>query len=217
MSDPLETALRDAARSLPVADAAGAGRRRARRAADEGLLDVAYATADSPLGPLLLAATERGVVRLAFDTAEREAVLEQLARRVSPRVLEAPTRLDPARRQLEEFFAGRRRAFDVPLDLRLADGFRRRVLEATAAVPYGGRTTYTAVAGAAGSPRGVRAAGTALAVNPLAVFVPCHRVLPASGALGGYAGGPERKRWLLELEGGGAPTASRNDGGATVR
>ena len=216
MPDELETALRRAALGLPGAgDAPTADL--PRRAQAAGLLDVGYTTVDSPLGPLLLAATERGVVRLAFDTSDHDAVLEQLAGRLSPRVLEAPRRLDPARRQLEEFFLGSRRRFDVPLDWALVDGFRRRVLEATAGVPYGGSTTYAAVATQAGSPRAVRAAGTALAVNPLALFVPCHRVLRAGGAVGEYAGGTERKRWLLELERSGEPPSrSGSDAGGTA-
>ena len=200
MSDSLETALRATTGLLDLADPPAPAL--APRAEAEGLLDVAYATLDSPLGRLLLAATPRGVVRVAFDTSDPDAVLQSLAARISPRVLEAPGRLDLARRELDEFFAGRRREFDVPLDWRLVEGFRRRVLEATAGVPYGGRTTYTAVATAAGSPRGVRAAGTALGANPLPLFVPCHRVLPMSGATGGYGGGVERKRWLLGLESG---------------
>ncbi len=201
MSDGLEAALRRAAEDLPPADVGPAAAALAERAAREGLLDVAYARLDSPLGPLLVAATSRGVVRVAYEDEPPDRVLEQLAERLSPRVLEAPARLDPARRELEEFFAGRRRRFKVPLDLTLVRGFTRRVLEATAQVPYGGRTTYTAVATAAGSPRGVRAAGNALGANPVPLLVPCHRVLRLGGALGGYTGGVHRKEWLLALEG----------------
>jgi methylated-DNA-[protein]-cysteine S-methyltransferase len=176
--------------------------RLAERAAAEGLLDVAYAPVDSPLGPLIVAATPDGIVRLAFDNERRDAVLGELAARVSPRVLEAPSRLDPARRQLDEYFSGHRTAFDLPLDWALTTGFRRLVLDATARIPFGSTGTYRSVATAAGSPRAVRAAGTALATNPIPIIVPCHRVLRSDGALGGYRGGAERKDLLLRLESG---------------
>jgi methylated-DNA-[protein]-cysteine S-methyltransferase len=172
----------------------------AERAAAEGLLDVAYAPVDSPLGPLVVAATPEGIVRLAFDNEPRDAVLGELATRVSPRVLEAPARLDAARRQLDEYFEGRRTAFELALDWALTAGFRRQVLDATAAIPYGRTGTYTSVATEAGSPRAVRAAGSALATNPIPIIVPCHRVLRADGALGGYRGGADRKERLLRLE-----------------
>ena len=172
----------------------------AARAASEGLLDVACATVDSPVGTLLLAATPRGVVRLAFENEPEEQVLRQLAERVSPRILRAPARLDRARRELDEYFAGRRTAFGVPLDWALTSGFRREVLAATAQIPYAGTATYRSVATAAGSPNAFRAAGTALAKNPIPILIPCHRVLPAGGALGQYRGGPDRKRRLLNLE-----------------
>jgi methylated-DNA-[protein]-cysteine S-methyltransferase len=167
----------------------------------ERLLDVAYARYDSPIGELLLAATPRGLVRVGFPTEDPDATLAQLAARVSPRVLESPARLDSARRELDEYFAGRRRAFELPLDWQLTRGFRRRVLEATARIPFGETSTYTAMAGAAGSPRAHRAAGSALGSNPLPVVVPCHRVLRIGGALGGYGGGLEVKQTLLRLEG----------------
>jgi methylated-DNA-[protein]-cysteine S-methyltransferase len=170
----------------------------AERAAQEGLLDVAYARVDSPLGALLLAATPAGIVRLAFE--EEERVLDQLAARVSPRVLEAPARLEQARRELDEYFAGRRTRFDLPLDRTLTTGFRRDVLAAAEHIPYGGTGTYRSVATAAGSPRAVRAAGTALATNPIPIIVPCHRVLRSDGALGGYRGGAARKEALLRHE-----------------
>jgi methylated-DNA-[protein]-cysteine S-methyltransferase len=173
-------------------------------AAEAGLLDVAYATADSPLGKLLLAATPRGLLRVAYlETDDEESILEQLARTVSPRVLAAPAKLDDPRRELEEYFGGARRRFELPLDWRLMRGFGRRVLEVTARIPYGSVSTYKEVAAAAGSPRGSRAAGNALGANPLPIVVPCHRVLHSGGGLGGYTGGIERKQLLLDVERGG--------------
>jgi methylated-DNA-[protein]-cysteine S-methyltransferase len=165
-----------------------------------GILDVAYRTLDTPVGPLLLAATEAGLVRVAYTREGHERVLEQLATRVSPRVLLAPRRLEPAAREIEEYFAGRRRTFDLPLDLRLASGFRRAVLDHLPEIGYGTTASYAAVAAAAGSPRAVRAVGTACATNPLPVVVPCHRVVRSDGTLGHYAGGVEAKRALLDLE-----------------
>ena len=168
-------------------------------AAAAGLLDVAYATLDSPVGRILLATTEHGLVRLAYlDGSEDEDVaLSDLAAKLSPRVLESPRRLDEPRRELDEYFAGRRRQFELPLDWQLTHGFGRRVLQATARIPYGSVSTYKGVATEAGSPRGFRAAGNALGSNPLPIIVPCHRVLHADGGLGGYTGGLERKRVLL--------------------
>jgi methylated-DNA-[protein]-cysteine S-methyltransferase len=167
----------------------------AAAAAAAGVLDVAYTTTDSPLGTLLLAGTDTGLVRVAYlEFVDRDAVLQSLADRVSPRVLEAPRRLDGPRRELDDYFGGRRRAFDLPLDRRLMSDFMRRVLSATATIPYG------AVAREAGSPRGSRAAGNALGSNPMPIVIPCHRVLHADGGIGGYTGGLERKRILLELE-----------------
>lgn len=184
-----------------TAEAAAA--RLAERAAAAGLLDVAYARTDSPVGPLFLAATERGLVRLAFapEAGAEQAALAELARTVSPRVLEVPARLDPVRRELDEYFEGRRRRFDLPVDWRLVRGFNRAVLEATAALGYGQTASYTEVAARAGSPRAYRAAGNALNRNPVPVVVPCHRVLHSSGGLGGYGGGLDAKRFLLRLEG----------------
>jgi methylated-DNA-[protein]-cysteine S-methyltransferase len=171
-------------------------------AASAGLLDVAYATLDSPVGTLFLASTPEGLVRIAYlDGDEEDSVLEQLAANVSPRVLEAPRKLDEPRRELDEYFAGTRRRFELPLDWRLSRGFRRRVLEATARIPYGSVSSYKLVAAQAGSPRGSRAAGNALGANPLPIVVPCHRVLRAGGGLGGYTGGIRRKRRLLAVEG----------------
>ena len=173
----------------------------AAAAAAAGMLDLAYATTDSPLGPLLLASTDQGLVRVAYlEFVDRDAVLQSLADRVSPRMLEAPRRLDGPRRELDEFFGGRRREFDVALDRRLMTDFTRRILTATAAIPYGSVSTYGAVAREAGSPRGSRAAGNALGSNPMPIVIPCHRVLHADGGIGGYTGGLERKRTLLELE-----------------
>jgi len=187
----------------------------ADRAAAAGLLDVAYSHLDSPLGPLLLAATEAGLVRLAYlETADEAAVLEQLARRISPRILAAPRRLDAAARELEEYFGGRRRRFEVAIDWRLTHGFGRRVLEATARIPFGSVSTYKAVAAGAGNPRAFRAAGGALGANPIPIIVPCHRVLHATGGLGGYTGGLERKRALLRIEGAPPSRARRKAAGA---
>jgi methylated-DNA-[protein]-cysteine S-methyltransferase len=166
-----------------------------------GLLDVAYAEHESPVGRLLLAATRRGLVRVAYLDGPPEARLESLAAAISPRLLHAPARLDSVRRQLDEYFAGRRRAFELPLDWQLTHGFGRRVLRATARIPFGAVSSYAGVAGAAGSPRAFRAAGNALGANPLPIVVPCHRVLATGGGLGGYTGGVERKRTLLAVEG----------------
>lgn len=171
-------------------------------AASAGLLDVAYTTFDSPAGTLLLAATPRGLVRLAYLDApgQEDAVLEKLAAELSPRVLSAARRLDEPRRELDEYFAGQRRDFDLTLDWQLTRGFGRRVLQVTADIPFGSVSTYKAVAAQAGSPRGSRAAGNALGSNPIPIIVPCHRVLHSTGGLGGYTGGLERKRLLLEIE-----------------
>jgi methylated-DNA-[protein]-cysteine S-methyltransferase len=173
----------------------------ARRAAAAGLADVAYGTMDSPVGPLLVAVTDRGLVRVAFSSERSEEVLAELASRVSPRVLRDPARTDEIRRELDEYFAGQRRRFDVRVDWSLVRGFAQGVLRATARVPFGTTTTYRQMAEAAGSPRASRAAGNALGSNPIPIVVPCHRVLHSGGGLGGYAGGLERKRTLLTLEG----------------
>jgi methylated-DNA-[protein]-cysteine S-methyltransferase len=171
-------------------------------AAAAGLLDVAYATLDSPVGKLLVAATEGGLVRIAYlDNGEEDSLLADLVERISPRLLAAPRRLDEPRRELDEYFAGRRQRFELALDWQLSHGFGRRVLRATARIPYGSVSTYKLVATDAGSPRGFRAAGNALGSNPLPIIVPCHRVLHADGGLGGYTGGLERKRLLLAVEG----------------
>jgi methylated-DNA-[protein]-cysteine S-methyltransferase len=174
--------------------------RLAEQAEREGLLDVAYRTIDSPFGSLLLAATPNGLVRVAFAGEDHDLVLARLATAVSPRVLRAPLRLDGAARQLAEYFAGRRRVFDLPVDLQLARGFRRTVLGHLRAIPYGVTETYAAVAKAAGNPTAVRAAAGACSHNPLPLVIPCHRVVRSDGTIGQYLGGTEAKRFLLALE-----------------
>jgi methylated-DNA-[protein]-cysteine S-methyltransferase len=174
--------------------------RLAGRAAAEGTLDVAYRTLDTPVGLLLLAATGQGLVRVAYQSEDHARVLESLAARLSPRILSAPARLDTAAREIDEYFAGRRREFDLPLDFSLARGFRRVVLTHLPGIGYGQTASYAAVAVVAGSPRAVRAVGTACATNPLPVVVPCHRVIKSDGSYGRYLGGPAAKRLLLDLE-----------------
>jgi methylated-DNA-[protein]-cysteine S-methyltransferase len=178
-------------------------RLRARLAAAaqrDGILDVAYRIVDSPVGPLLLAATEAGLVRVAYASEEHDAVLQALADRISPRVLNAPARLDAAARELGEYFIGQRRSFDLPLDWRLSAGFRRAVLSHLTEIGYGHTASYAAVARLAGNPTAIRAAATACATNPLPVIVPCHRVIYSDGRIGRYLGGPDAKRTLLTLE-----------------
>jgi methylated-DNA-[protein]-cysteine S-methyltransferase len=175
--------------------------RLAERAEAEGLLDVAYANVDSPFGRLLVAATPQGLVRVGLPAYDAEATLEQLARDVSPRMLEAPARLDEARRQLDLYFAGRLTEFELPLDWRLSSAFRQRALRAVSRIPYGETRTYTEIATSAGNERAVRAAGTACGANPIPIVVPCHRVLRSGGTLGGYGGGLPMKEGLLRLEG----------------
>jgi methylated-DNA-[protein]-cysteine S-methyltransferase len=164
------------------------------------LLDIAYRTVDTPVSTLLLAATEDGLVRVAFAREDHDAVLEKLATKVSPRLLRAPARLDPVVRQLAEYFDGTRHVFDLPLDLQLSTGFRRAVLAHLPEIRYGHTESYAQVAAAAGSPRAVRAVGSACATNPLPVVVPCHRVVRSDGTHGGYVGGEDAKRTLLTLE-----------------
>jgi methylated-DNA-[protein]-cysteine S-methyltransferase len=170
------------------------------RAESKGLVDVAVTTMDSPVGTLLLMATPKGIVRIAFETENRDDVLGEVAEHVSPRILEAPRRLDPVRRELERYFAGELRDFDVPIDWSLTGDFARRVLRRTARIPYGSVASYGDVAMDVGTPRGARAVGNALGSNPIPVVVPCHRVVRTGGAIGGYGGGLPRKRWLLALE-----------------
>ena len=197
-----ERALQVAVGSLPAQPPAASGRELAERAAADGLLDVAYASVDSPLGPLVVAATPRGLVRVAYtEPGSEDHVLEDLAARVSPRMLEAPERLDEPRRELDEYFGGHRKEFDLAIDWSILRGFTLKVLRETARIDFGELRSYAEVATAAGSPRAVRAAGNALGANPMPVVVPCHRVVRTGGALGGYTGGVERKEFLLHLEG----------------
>lgn len=206
-TDPIESRLRGGGPTDPAADLT----RALARAEAEGLVDVAYATTDSPIGPLLVAATGAGLVRLAFGREDDDAILQDLATRIAPRVVRSPARLDEVRRELDEYFAGLRDHFDLPLDWRLSSGFRRIVLEHLYAdVPYGRTVSYLELASIVGNPKASRAVGTAMATNPIAIVVPCHRVLRTGGHLGGYGGGLPAKRHLLALEGQAA--AHRSDG-----
>ena len=166
----------------------------------DGVLDVAYCIVDSPVGPLLLAATDLGLVRIAYAREGHGSVLQDLADKISPRILHAPARLDTAARELDEYFAGTRQEFDMQLDWRLSDGFRSTVLHHLPEISYGHTASYATVAKLAGNPKAVRAVGNACATNPLPVVVPCHRVVRSDGAMGGYLGGAEAKRLLLNLE-----------------
>jgi methylated-DNA-[protein]-cysteine S-methyltransferase len=198
------TRLEELLRGKPdVSDAASrASERAVAQARALGLTDVSYAFEPSPVGDLLVAVTPRGLIRLAYNAEEHaDEILEELARRVSPRVVEAPAALDVVRRELDDYFEGKRTSFDIPVDWRLHDGFSRRVLRATARIPFGKVLTYAEVAAKAGSPRAYRAAGNALGSNRMPIVVPCHRVVASGGKLGGYTGGLERKEYLLELEG----------------
>jgi methylated-DNA-[protein]-cysteine S-methyltransferase len=188
--------------NLRAADphAAAAARRFAARAAASWHADLAYATLASPLGELLLVASRRGLTIVRYADDGVEAPLAEIAARRSPRIVEAPATLDPWRRELDEYFARRRRQFDEPLDLTPLSGFRRQVLLAASKIPYGAALSYKEIATLAGSPRGARAAGNALGSNPLPIVIPCHRVRHAGGGLGGYTGGLERKRALLAIE-----------------
>jgi methylated-DNA-[protein]-cysteine S-methyltransferase len=189
---------REAAERRAAELAAG---RLGERMAREGLADISYSAVGSPFGSLLVASTGAGLVRLAFPEESEDAVLESLARRLSPRIVAAPNPPAPLERELEEYFTGRRRHFELALDWSLIGRFGRRVLRVTSEIPYGGVLSYAEVAAEAGSPRGYRAAGNALGSNPIPIIIPCHRVLASGGGLGGYGGGLQRKRWLLELEG----------------
>ncbi|MBP3042206.1 methylated-DNA--[protein]-cysteine S-methyltransferase [Arthrobacter jiangjiafuii] len=206
MSLPLEELLPPGRQPACGPDAAEAAalsrlhRRLTASAAETGLLDVAYTVIDTPVGELLLAATPAGLVRVSFACEDHDAVLAILAQRISPRILKAPERLQDAARQVAEYFDGARQSFDLPLDLRLTAGFRRSVVEHLPDIGYGSTATYAAVAALAGSPGAVRAVGTACALNPLPVVVPCHRVVRSDGTPGGYRGGPAAKRLLLNLE-----------------
>lgn len=197
---PVEASLRDGI-SVDARAWERISRELAARAESEGLVDVAFERHDSPLGSIVVGATSAGIVRLGLPSEDEQGVLDELARKVSARVLRSPRdSLIRARRQLDEYFEGRRRSFDVELDWRLTAGFRREVLRATALIPYGQTASYKEVATRAGNPAAVRAAGTALATNPLPIVVPCHRVLRSGGALGAYRGGVEAKARLLGLE-----------------
>ncbi len=200
----LEKALRD---GVAGGDLGRATRGLLARAEREGLVDVAYTEVDSPFGKMLVAGTDRGLIRVAFPhrkgtaTRDWEALLEEIATVVSPRILEAPERLDDVRRQLDEYFEGERHDFELPLDWRLTHGFHGKAIKQIARIPYGKTLTYGELAAKAGNPRAFRAAGTACGANPLPPIVPCHRVLPAGGGVGNYGGGPEMKTALLKLEG----------------
>jgi methylated-DNA-[protein]-cysteine S-methyltransferase len=183
-------------------EAARTAARFAEAAAESGALDVAYATVESPFGRLLVAASTRGLLRLAYPDEPLEALMAELAEEVSPRILEAPGRLDPLRRQLDEYFAGSRRRFEFPIDWRLVRGFGRQVLRVTNHIPYGTVSTYGEVAVRTGRPKASRAVGNALGANPIPIVIPCHRVVRTGGGLGGYTGGVHRKERLLQLEGG---------------
>jgi len=193
---------RDLMRAFPdrAGDLTRLHHRLAAAAERDGVLDVAYRAIDSPVGPLLLAATEAGLVRVAFASEDHDAVLQSLADRISPRVLRAPGRLEAPARELGEYFDGQRRDFDLPLDWRLSAGFRRAVLNRLPDIGYGHTASYAAVAQLAGNPKAVRAAASACASNPLPVVVPCHRVIYSDGRIGRYRGGPDAKRTLLTLE-----------------
>jgi methylated-DNA-[protein]-cysteine S-methyltransferase len=181
-------------------DFTGLRARLAEQADRDGLLDLSYRTMDSPVGPLLLAATPAGLVRVAFEGENHDDVLVELAAAISPRILRSPRGVDDVARQLDEYFAGRRRVFEVPVDLQLSKGFRRTVLEHLREIPYGATESYTVVARAAGNPGAVRAAGSACATNPIPLVVPCHRVVRSDGTFGQYRGGTEAKHALLTLE-----------------
>lgn len=200
LPEHLTTNEREALFPLPDPALAGLRARLVQQADDAGLVEVAYRTLDTPVGPLLLAATAQGLVRVAFEREGFDAVLTALATRVSPRVLEAPRRLDEAAAELEEYFTGARRRFDLPLDRALSTGFREKVQCVLPQIDYGSTRSYKEIAELVGSPRAVRAVGTACATNPLPIVVPCHRVLRTDGALGGYIGGLDAKTALLTLE-----------------
>lgn len=200
LPEHLTTSEREALFPLPDPTLAGLRARLAQQADDAGLVEVAYRTLDTPVGPLLLAATAQGLVRVAFEREGFDAVLAALATTVSPRVLEAPGRLDEAAAELEEYFTGARRRFDLPLDRALSTGFREKVQRVLPRIDYGSTRSYKEIAELVGSPRAVRAVGTACATNPLPIVVPCHRVLRTDGALGGYIGGLDAKTALLTLE-----------------
>lgn len=196
MTDDLTVALRRGRRTDVETPTTAASRSAVSRAGT--LVDVAVTRMDTPIGSLSLAATPRGLVRIGFRD---EDVLDELAAELGPRVLHAPDRLDPVRRQLDEYFAGKRRRFRITVDWALSSGFRRRALEAARRIPPGETATYGDLAAEVGNPKAARAVGTAMATNPIPIILPCHRVVPAGGGLGNYGGGVEIKALLLELEG----------------
>lgn len=175
-------------------------RRLAVQANQAGLLDVGYHTMDTAIGQILVAATDAGVVRVAFETEPFDEVLEQLARSVTPRILAAPQRADPAMRQIEDYLEGRRHHIDVPVDLQLVHGFRRDVTDHLRSIDFGTTRSYGEVAAAIGHPRAFRAVGTACANNPIPLVIPCHRVIKSDGSPGSYLGGSATKTYLLNLE-----------------
>jgi methylated-DNA-[protein]-cysteine S-methyltransferase len=187
--------------AITEAELAALHDRLAAQAEADGMLDVAYRTLDTPVGTLLLAATETGLVRVAYSIEGHDEVLQNLATKISPRVLSAPRRLDAVAREIDEYFAGRRHRFGLPLDHRLSAGFRREVLAQLPSIGYGHTASYGTIAAAVGHPKAFRAVGTACATNPLPIVVPCHRVVKSGGELGNYRGGPAAKRFLVELEG----------------
>jgi methylated-DNA-[protein]-cysteine S-methyltransferase len=197
--DPGVSMLLDRLQGSP-GDLAHLHHRLAKAAQREGLLDIAYRTLETPVGVLLLAATEKGLLRIAYEREDHEAVLAGLAEKVSPRILRAPARLDRAAFELDEYFARSRTAFDLPLDFSLTHGFRREVQQYLPAIPYGQTRSYAEVASHVGNPQAARAVGTACATNALPIVVPCHRVIRADGLPGGYVGGPDAKAFLLGLE-----------------
>ncbi len=174
--------------------------RLAETAANEGILDVAYRFVDSPVGRLMIAATATGVVRVAFDVENHDAVLQSLSETVSARILEFPSRLDDLARQLDRYFTGATTAFVVPIDLRLVKGFRQTVLSHLTDVPYGKTASYASLASLAGNPTAIRAAASACSHNPIPLVLPCHRIVKSDGSIGRYLGGDDRKRLLLDLE-----------------
>jgi len=199
--DEIERLLSVPGRSVD-ADSADAARRFAERAASQGAAEISYATVDTPVGIASVAATSRGVLSVGLPSEAVDDFLDRLAEHVSPSIVEAPVTLDVARRELDEYFSGRRQGFDLPLDWRLVPGgFYRRVLNATSKLPFGTTMTYGEIAAQAGNARAHRAAGTALGSNPLPIVVPCHRIIRSGGDPGNYGGGPELKKWLLRLEG----------------
>jgi methylated-DNA-[protein]-cysteine S-methyltransferase len=209
VTDELERRLSAAAPGAPTLDLDRLRAALARRAADEGVLDVAYGVADSPLGPLTVFVTPRGVARISYAHEAVEEQLTEAAARLSPRIMAAPERTDAVRRQLDDYFGRRRTGFELPVDWGLVRGFAGDVLRATARIPFGAVSSYREIAAEAGSPNAYRAAGNALGSNPIPIVVPCHRVLHAGGGLGGYTGGLDRKRFLLQLEGVLPPSSPR--------